>query len=271
MKLGLGSYALAWAIGVPGYPPREPLDVFGFVHVAAQHCFGLVQIADNLPLAELSGAELDRLKKLTQDLGIEVEVGTRGVADGNLERYLEIAESFGSSLLRVVVDSPDHHPSPDEVIRILEKVLPKFEQKNVTLALENHDRFSAATLLSVVTALDSPNVGVCLDTANSFGALEGPGVIVETLGPFVVNLHVKDFTVERAPHNLGFTISGTPAGQGRLDVPWLFRTLRARGREFNAVLELWPPPEATLAETIVKEARWVGESAAYLRSVLPVA
>ena len=269
MKLGLGSYALAWAVGVPGYPPQKPLDVFGFVWVAAQHGFGVVQIADNLPLAELAEGELEHLKKLTQALNVEVEIGTRGIHDGNLERYLELAQVFGSSLLRVVVDGPGHHPSPDEVVATVKPLLPLFEGAGVTLAVENHDRFSAGTLVHIVTALDSPSVGICLDTVNSFGALEGPETVLETLGPFVVNLHVKDFAVRRAEHNMGFAIFGTPAGQGLLDVPKLVGRLKELGRDFNAVLELWPAPEATVQATVAKEARWVGESAAYLRNMFP--
>ncbi len=269
MKLGLSSYALAWAVGVPGYPPESPLDVFGFVRVAAQHGFGLVQIADNLPLAGLSADELKELKKLTRASGLEVEVGTRGIHDGNLERYLELAQFFGSSLLRVVVDSSNHHPSPDEVVATVKPLLPLFKRAGVTLAIENHDRFSAGTLAHIVTALDSPSVGICLDTVNSFGALEGPETVLETLGPFVVNLHVKDFAVRRAEHNMGFAIFGTPAGQGLLDVPKLVRRLQALGREFNAILELWPAPEATVQATVAKEARWVGESAAYLKNMFP--
>ena len=36
----------------------------------------------------------------------------------------------------------------------------------------------------------------------------------------------------------------------------------------NAILELWPPPEAKLSETIRKEDVWVDESVAYLRQFI---
>lgn len=268
MRLGLGSYALAWNIGVPGCLPKRPMDAFGFVEFAAQHDFSLVQVADNLPLAGLPARTLGRLKALVQSLELDVEVGTRGIRDGNLERYLEVAQFFGSPLLRVVVDTTDHHPSLAEVERTLRSVLPLFESAGVTLAVENHDRFSAKSLAGLITALDSVQLGVCLDTVNSFGALEGPGVVVETLGPFVVNLHVKDFVVERAGHNMGFTISGTPAGRGMLNLSWLTGRLTEMGRDTNLILELWPAPETTVDATLEKEVQWVVESAAYLRRFL---
>ena len=268
MKLGLGSYAFAWAIGVPGYHPDRPMDVFTFVREAAALGFECVQIADNLPLHQLTETELGDLERLSRRLGVSVEVGTRGATSANLERYLSIAQRLGSPLVRVVVDTVEQRPTPDAVVRSCAAVLSYFEATGVSIALENHDRFSAATLRDIVLALDSPNVGVCLDTVNSFGALEGPEVVVETLGPFVINLHIKDFVVEREPHNMGFTIKGTPAGKGMLDLKKLVAQLWQRGREFSGILELWPYPETSLAETINKEKRWVDESRTYLRDAV---
>lgn len=268
MKLGLGSYALAWNIGVPGYLPEKPLDAFGFVEFAAQHGFELVQMADNLPLTSMSGAELERLEFYIRNLGLEVELGARGLQSGNLGRYLELCGRFGATLLRVVVDGPDHHPSSEEVVQTLREALPFFEHAGVTLAVENHDRFPAQALAGIVTVLESPFVGICLDTVNSFGALEGPGVVIETLGPFVENLHVKDFVIRRVDYNMGFTITGTPAGQGLLDLPELLSSLAARGRNPNLILELWPTPEPELEATLEKERFWIEESAAYLRTLL---
>ena len=45
--------------------------------------------------------------------------------------------------------------------------------------------------------------------------------------------------------------------------------LRAQGRDPNAILELWPPPEATVAESVAKEAGWAAESIRYLRRFIP--
>jgi sugar phosphate isomerase/epimerase len=85
----------------------------------------------------------------------------------------------------------------------------------------------------------------------------------------VVNLHVKEFVVRRASHNMGFTVEGAPAGQGMLDVPWLLGRLRELGKDPNAILEQWTPPEADLAATIAKEDAWAVESIAYLRRLIP--
>jgi hypothetical protein len=41
------------------------------------------------------------------------------------------------------------------------------------------------------------------------------------------------------------------------------------GRDPNAILELWPPPEADVAATAVKEEAWAAMSVRYLRQLIP--
>lgn len=269
MQLGISTYTFTWAIGVPGTSPACPMTAVDLLERAAQLGVRWVQMADNLPLDKLSPAELDEFEARAAQLGLRIEVGTRGIAPDHLRRYLALAQRFQSSILRVVIDTADHHPSPAEVVVILSPLRAEFLAAGVTLAIENHDRFSSPTLAEMVRSLGTDWVGICLDTVNSFGALEGPPVVLQHLGPLTVNLHVKEFTVFRPSHSMGFTVEGRPAGQGRLDLPWLLAQLRGYGRDCNAILEQWTPPEADLEETIRKEARWAVESVEYLRTLIP--
>lgn len=269
MKLGLSTYTYTWSIGVPGYPPTRPMTALDILATTQRLGVRVVQVADNLPLDQLSAQDLDAFQTCLNQYDIQVEVGTRGIAPAHLRRYLGLAKRFHSPILRVVVDTPNHHPTPEEVVEILTPFRSEFESAGVILAIENHDRFQTSVLADIVRRLGANWVGICLDTVNSFGALEGPRVVVNTLGPLTVNLHVKDFTIFRASHMMGFTVEGRPAGQGKLDIPWLLGELTQRGREFNAILELWTPPEETLDATIAKEQRWAEESVAYLRGLIP--
>jgi sugar phosphate isomerase/epimerase len=168
-----------------------------------------------------------------------------------------------------VLDTELSHPSPGEVVETLRGVVPEFTRADVCLAIENHDRFPAATLAEIVECLGSRHVGICLDTANSLGCAEGLDTLLRVLGPWVVNVHAKDLRVARLPHQKGFIVEGCPAGQGLLDVPWLLAKLRERGRDPNVILELWPPPEATVAESVAKEDAWAAASIRYLRRFIP--
>jgi sugar phosphate isomerase/epimerase len=168
-----------------------------------------------------------------------------------------------------VVDSPGDHPTPQETVARLQKIMPRFSEAGVKLAIENHDRFSSADLAHIVQQLGPADCGICLDTVNSFGALEGPELVVKNLAPYTLNLHVKDFTIQRVPSQMGFVITGSVAGRGRLNVPWLTQSLRNAGVNPNAILELWTPLAADLEETIRVESTWAEESIRYLRTLIP--
>jgi len=239
------------------------------LRAAAELGVRVVQIADNLPLDRLTGSDLDALVEKAGRWNLDLEVGTCGTDPGHLRMYLGLAVRLGSSLVRVVPDTDDSRPSPAEVVAAFREALPAFERAGVCLALENHDRFNAATLAEILGHLDSPHLGICLDTANSIGCAEGLGPLLHALGHRVVNLHVKDFRARRLPHMKGFVIEGSPAGRGQLNIPWVLAELRRRGRSPSVILELWPPPEATVAESVAKEEAWAAESVRYLRRLLP--
>jgi 3-oxoisoapionate decarboxylase len=265
MRLGISSYTYGWAVGTEGNRPADALTAWDLIDRATQLGVRVVQLCDNLPAATFDEASAERLTARAAAAGVSLELGTRGCAPEHVRRFCRLARRMASPVLRLVLDTPDDHPSEDEVVRRLRAVADDCAKMGVTLAIENHDRFRSATLARIVREAGLDRVGICLDTVNSFGALEGPEVVVETLGPYVVNLHLKDFAVTRFPHLQGFTVEGRPAGQGMLDIPWLLGRLRAFGRDPSAILELWTPPEPDPAATLRKEAAWARVSVEAVR------
>lgn len=269
MRLGVGSYAFAWAIGVTGHPPARPMTAFDLLNEAARLGVGLVQICDNLPLTSFSPNEIERLEQCARDLNIQIELGTVGLDPENLGAYLQLARRFKCPFVRLVVDSPGDEPAPEEIVSRLRPVVAEFSAANVRLGIENHDRLRSRALAWIVEQLGPANVGICLDTVNSFGALEGPEVVVQTLAPFTLCLHAKDFTIRRVSHRMGFVLEGCPAGQGQLDIPWLLSQLAISPHPFNVILETWVTPGNTLDETIARERAWTGTGAKNLRKLIP--
>jgi sugar phosphate isomerase/epimerase len=281
MRLGLSSYTYTWSVGVPGHSPACPLTAWQLLDRAAALGVPVVQIADNLPLHLMSARDRQGLADRAAELAIHVEVGTRGIAAGHLREYLSLARQFGSPILRVVIGEGKSGPAgwtgPDAAESVTEALLahrPAFEDAGVVLAIENHDLIPVATLAHMIQDLGPHWAGVCLDTANSLGALEGTATVLDTLLPWTVNVHVKDVEVSRVPHMMGFMVEGRPAGQGQLGVAALLQRLAAArrevpgGHELSAILELWTPPEPTLELTIEKEQCWAQESIQFLASAV---
>jgi sugar phosphate isomerase/epimerase len=254
---------------MPGYPlPPRPMTAQRLVEAAGELGVRVVQIADNLPLDRLSPAELDNLVHVAAENKVELEVGTCGIQAEHLAMYLKLAIRLGSPLVRLVMDTSTSHPSPDEIVASLGRVIPAYSEAGVMLALENHDRFPAAALAAIVRRLESTHVGVCLDTANSLGCGEDLRTVLSALRPWIVNVHWKDFSVRRLPHQKGFAVEGCPAGQGLVDTQGLLDELTNIRRDLSVILELWPQPEEAIEKSIAKEERWTRQSVAFLRQYI---
>lgn len=268
MHLGLSTYTFPWEVGVPGFIPESPMSAFALLHKATEYGIHSVQFGDNLPLHLLSEEERHAIAETAQTSGLHLEVGTRRLTYENISRYLTIASQMQSPFLRVVIDDADFHPDENQVVQTIQQLLPELLRSEIILAIENHDRFPATSLEHIIQATDPDWVGICLDTANSLGAGEGIREIVEVLAPYTVNLHIKDFTIKRVSHKMGFEVTGCAAGKGVLDIPWLISALEAYQRCQTATLEVWSNPKTNIDATLVQEASWVKESIHYLKQYL---
>jgi sugar phosphate isomerase/epimerase len=245
MDVAISSFAFGCSVA----GPKPQFDALSLIQFAREHDVGVVQIGDHLPLHEMSGGALERLLEAARDGGIRIEIGARGLTDGHLSAYVDLCVRLEAKMLRFVIDQAGYEPAPDHIISILRDALPGLWATGVVLGLENHDRFPARVLRSIVDAVGDPLVGVCLDTANSFGAGEGLEHVTSILAPVTVNLHIKDVSIRRAPHQQGFLIEGCELGTGVLPIQETIAVVRASGRCTTAVLEAWTTPMADPEQT----------------------
>lgn len=248
--------------------PAHPMNEADLVNKTLQEGLRCLQIGDNLPLHELPPHRIDTLKRLTEKNSIRLEVGARKLTADHLHRYIELAAFFQSPLLRFVIDGDDYEPKPATIVGIIRDAIPLLAKHNLTLGIENHDRFKAAELASMIELISDEHVGVCLDCINSLGAGEGLAWVSDVLAPYTVNLHIKDFRIQRLPHKMGFLVTGTPAGDGMTNLPLLLEKLSRYNRCKSAVLEQWMEPDMNMEDTVKKEDEWAHAGIKYL-SQLP--
>lgn len=268
MRLGISSYTYTWAAGVSGSMPENPLSAIRLIDKAVSYGLSLVQIADNMPLENLLPDGLTQLRSYASERNVAIEMGGRGLIPDHAMKCLKTAELLGSPILRMVIDSQGFEPDLQTIISIIRDLVPELKSRNIRLALENHDRLKAREFEYIIQSAGSEMAGICLDSVNSMGAGEGFETVSEILIPYTINLHIKDFRISRASHKMGLVIEGTPAGKGMLNIPELVAKIREKGRCESAILELWTPPEKTIAETIKKEEVWASESIDYLKQIM---
>jgi hypothetical protein len=124
------------------------------------------------------------------------------------------------------------------LLPMLREVVGPAEEHGVVLAIENHIDMFADELVEIITTIDSPYLGVCLDTANNLRMIEDPMMAIAKLAPFARASHIKDVTAKRGnPREFSFWPS-VPLGRGLIDIPETFRLLRAQNYDGLLALEI---------------------------------
>jgi sugar phosphate isomerase/epimerase len=262
MAIGLSTYAFLWQFSETA---ERPLTLIDMVKKTHQLGLSVFQICDYAPIQDMSDDELAEVRDVAESSGIQLELGTRGIQTLHLMNYLDIAWKLGVTFLRTMLHTPDHKPSVPEAIALLNEVLPAFADRGITIGLETYEQVSTDDLIHVVEGVGSPLLGVCLDPANSVARLELPADVIDRTRPFVVNIHIKDFTFTRQAGWVGFSLIGCPLGEGFLDYDRMISVVQP-GANVNQVIEHWLPWQGTSKETCQLEEQWTQHNIDILRS-----
>jgi sugar phosphate isomerase/epimerase len=261
--IGLGTYAFFWQHSARA---AEPLSLRGAFEATRAMDIDLFQICDFAPLDEMTGAEVAEAAAAARDLGLTIQLGTKGIEPRHLARYLRLADAFDARLVRSMLYGPGSRPTLAEAETQLREALPAYEAAGVTLALETYEQVATADLVGLVESFASPQLGICLDPANVVARLELPRTCVELTAGVVANVHVKDFAFDRQPGWVGFTYSGARMGEGLHDYPHLLERVRPRERGIDEIVEHWLPWQGDAETTIRTEREWTRATVQYLRS-----
>jgi len=116
--------------------------------------------------------------------------------------------------------------------------------KELSSAAEDHEIaitihtafFTADEYVQIMESVDSPYVGLCLDTANAFLVLEDPTEFARKVAPWVKSTHLKDSCIYLQPEG-AYWFGGSPLGRGTVDLPVILRLLYEANPETNLSIE----------------------------------
>ncbi|MDR5802360.1 sugar phosphate isomerase/epimerase family protein [Caballeronia sp. LZ001] len=256
MKLAIDSYSYHRYFGEV-YPvleedPGTRITMEGFVNraqalgvdgVSLESCFLPTPTPDEITRLrnQLDRLELDRVWAWGHPGGLHSGAAPEEVAD--LKRHTEIAAAVGAKVMRICcggrrtrIDDWSEHKA--RLIPLLRDAASHARSHGVVLAIENHIDLLADELVELIEIVDSPALGVCLDTANNLRMLEDPAVAIEKLAPYARATHIKDITAKSGnPREFAFWPS-VPLGQGLIDIPHAFDELRKHGYAGLLALEI---------------------------------
>lgn len=181
MKLGLGSYAYRWAIGIKDRVPAQPMTAFDVLDRAHGYGLQVVQYADNMPLDRLTEADHHKLYEIATERGIALELGTQSFNADEVSRYLTIGQRLHAKIMRVALDAEDAQVPVPALAEQLKPLLDKAEAAGMRIAIENHFNYPSPRMVDLLDTVSSPVLGVCLDVANSICAGEWPEETIRML------------------------------------------------------------------------------------------
>jgi len=256
MKIGLASFAFRWAF-------KAGMGVDAFLIRAAAMGADVVQLCENAGLDRLDERGLRELARHAGNLGLALECGGSGGTLGQMEAGIRRTACLHGSVYRCVVDSDGL--TPQAVSDNIRTLLPLLREYGVVLCVENHFRFSPATLRRIVTGIDDPAVGVCLDPLNSIAQLIGPEETVRELIDLTRTAHIKDALIVRS--GTGFTVRGVALGEGQLDLVTYLEAVGSRAQ--TLLLESWMDPVDgdDGVRTLEQEAMWAKDGLALIKKL----
>ena len=260
--IGLSTYAFFWQISDRA---PKPLSLEELLLRTRDLGGQVLQICDYQPLHAYSDGQLRDLKKRADDLGMTLELGTKGIKREHLANYLRMADQLGAKVIRSMVTAPDHRPTLAEAEILLRQSMPSYEASGVTVALETYEQLSSTDLVALVEAVGSKSLGICLDPANCVANLEHPIAVIDRCAPYVANLHVKDFAFTRRGGWVGFTLEGVELGKGLLPYDYMIEKVNPKARGINQVVEHWLTWQDDYEKTSRIENEWNAHNLARMR------
>ena len=281
LPIGLCVYGIAYTAGFVGRgTPRanpHPLDAIGFLDLAAKLRLSAIEVPFSYMHPQEDGAALRAYVEEARERGLRVISAGLPIEVEPFRRHLAICKQLGITTVRCVLSSVlcgDRRPIGglegwnrhlDEKIAILKEIAPVAEEAGVRIGVENHQDATSADLVYLCQTVDSPNVGITLDTGNPLAVAEDPVIFARTILPYLVHVHLKDYRMTPSPE--GYRIFHCAIGAGVVDYPALFDLFRTKD-DLVCNIEM-----AALGERHIRlltDDYWAGHSQRPVADVLPV-
>lgn len=248
MKIGIDNYCYHRFFGEV-YPdqqkPEKNMSLSAFLNRAQVLGVQAVTLEASF-LPSLTDTYMLELKSLLDGYGLErifswghpdgLERGLNEESFSQMKSLIPFAKKIGASLMRIVASNfvwrgEDKKEQIDRLIPQLTEAAKIAQDNNIRLAVENNIDFTGQEMLRLIEGVNSPYVGVDLDTGNFLRLLDDPLRAADILAEHTLAVHLKDVQVnpkEARPTDWYF-FSCVPIGQGLVDNEAIVTTLKKAG------------------------------------------
>ncbi len=237
MKVGIDSYCFHRYFGEV-YPHQTPPPAEDAMTMADFLAFARKLDVDGVSLESCFFPSFDKewlldLKAQLDDGGFDrvyawghpdgLEAGKNRAAFDDMIAQIPNARLIGAPVMRIVASSlmfrfEPHQPQLDILVDWLKEAVKVAEDNGVKLAVENHIDYTSDECVQLLDRVDSPYLGLNLDTGNFLRLLDDPVDGAKKLANRVYATHIKDLKPVRGVNaKEWFFFSSTPVGEGLVD------------------------------------------------------
>jgi len=178
-----------------------------------------------------------RFKEAARERGLYIELNGAGVNPRNSGRSVAemveawkplfpLAADMGASILNTcfglyqerMMSSPSFAEQLAMTTQVLKELGRMGADYGVSVTMELHVDLTSHELRNLIETVNSPFVGVNLDTANALALMEDPVEAAEVLAPYAKTTHYKDTCVYLTDEGFNWQ-GGAPLGTGLVDLP----------------------------------------------------
>lgn len=193
------------------------------VELALQYNLSGVEFPHTL-LPDHSDAGMDRFRDLLQSRGLSYVLDMGVIDPEEMQRILPLAKRAGVRIVRATISHflegarskivPDWNAHMRDMLERIFAIRPLLEELDLYLGIENHQDANSDDLLALAAA-GGTRVGVTFDVVNPLAVAEEPYEFARKIGPHILNVHIKDYTIHRTPS--GYQLVRASIGEGVID------------------------------------------------------
>ena len=180
---------------------------------------------------------LDEVKFTAAKHGLELfaihsDVGSQPGEDKvtSMVTLFDIASKLGIPIVTMGAGgNSKYFASMKEEFEYLRKMSAAAANRGVTLAIKTHigtPIYNTATLLQMLDEIDSPGLGVTLDTLNLYKVKDDPAETVRKIGKKIVHVHLREYPDVPDRQHYTARIEEKIPGRGALDFPEILQSLK---------------------------------------------
>jgi sugar phosphate isomerase/epimerase len=214
-------------------PLKEPLTAWTLIDLATEHELTSVEMPLSGMLPDLESGTIDLLRATLAERNLALVVDTGVIDPAALREILPLAARAGARIVRATLSTilegaraqlaGGWQAHVEEMRRRISAVRPLLEAHDLVLAIENHQDATSDDLLMLCEA-GGDHVGVTLDVVNPLAVGEEPLAFARKVGPWIRNVHLKDYQVYATPS--GYRLARCALGQGVISFADLLPLLR---------------------------------------------